>query len=315
MKHAYVLATLAALNALPAAIAWGVSGHHAVGLVAEQFLSKNAQAFVSDILGESYHSSLALASTWADSVRDQPEYKWSAELHYMNTKDSPRTNSCTVELERDCPGGRCIVAAMGNYTWHLLQAAQPRAQAEEALKFLIHFLGDVGQPLHTEALALGGYQLPVICEGQVTNLHWVWDEAILDSRIVRQFHGSVRHFASWLVRDMKHGAMSRTVASWYKTPWSLQSYKEQIISDSEAQAPFYNAVYDEDTYLEWTREANAHACTTVFDYRMREELCEGRYANMAFQVIIGQIAKQGYRLAQTLNDIVDAVEPELRPRF
>jgi hypothetical protein len=75
----------------------------------------------------------------------------SAQLHYIDTPDK----ACTFVYTRDCVDDACVAGAIANYTDRLKDTSLPKAQRAEALKFIVHFVGDIHQPLHGTALRIG----------------------------------------------------------------------------------------------------------------------------------------------------------------
>jgi hypothetical protein len=168
----------AALASAPIAAAarWWDLGHRIVARLAESRLTPHTREAVRDILDG---QSLADASVWADNIR---QYRHDADkLHYVNI---PLADTRYVP-ERHCPGGHCIIAAIEQER-HVL--ADPAASAEaraEALRFLIHFMGDLHQPLHVaDDGDRGGNQRAVTFLGHATVLHKVWDGELIDSSVV-----------------------------------------------------------------------------------------------------------------------------------
>ena len=165
-------------ESLPAGARWWDLGHRVVAQLAESRLTPHTREAVRDILDG---QSLADASVWADNIR---QYRHDADkLHYVNI---PLADTRYVP-ERHCPGGHCIIAAIEQER-HLL--ADPAASAEaraEALRFLIHFMGDLHQPLHVaDDGDRGGNQRAVTFLGHATDLHKVWDGELIDSSVVNQ---------------------------------------------------------------------------------------------------------------------------------
>lgn len=152
---------------------WGRDGHRIIGHIAEQFLSTNARAAVRDLLGD---ESLADVSTWADEVRGSPAYRWTAPLHYVNSPPG----SDGYDAQRDCADGCCVVGAIEHYADVLRDSQAPRPVRIEALKFLVHFVGDVHQPLHAGyGVDRGGNDVKVFFFGDNTNLHSLWDSGLI----------------------------------------------------------------------------------------------------------------------------------------
>lgn len=155
------------------AFAWGPTGHRVVGRIAERHLSEAAARGVAAILGS---ESLAQAATWPDEIRADPAWDKAKPWHYVSLDDGE-----SYETAAKSPDGD-VVEAIGRFT-KVLQ--DPRAEAEqkvEALRFLVHFVGDVHQPLHAGRRGdQGGNGIQVTWFNEATNLHAVWDEKIIES--------------------------------------------------------------------------------------------------------------------------------------
>jgi len=153
-------------------VLWWDLGHRIVALIAEQRLTPHTQTAVRDILEG---QSLADASVWADNIR---QYRHDADpLHYVNIPLSDRA----YDPRRHCPKGRCIIAAINAEERALSNPATSPTDRAEALRFLIHFMGDLHQPLHVaDNNDRGGNQRTVWLAGDSTNLHKVWDGQLLE---------------------------------------------------------------------------------------------------------------------------------------
>lgn len=158
--------------------AWSEFGHQLVGELAERQLSETARVQIAELLRDEPDTTLASIAAWPDTVRDLPQYKATSPLHYVNIHDA----ACRYDAARDCADGRCIVAAIPLYAAQLADPSLPPEQRAEALKFLVHFVGDVHQPLHAGNRAdKGGNEFQINLGGEGTNLHSVWDYHILRS--------------------------------------------------------------------------------------------------------------------------------------
>ncbi len=161
---------LAVLMAMPLA-AWGPRGHRAVGLIAEKHLSDGARREATELLGG---ESLAEASTWADDVRSEERWSHTGPWHYVNIPDG-----VPYEESRRNPKGD-VVEAIRRYERVLADRSATRRERATALKFLVHFVADVHQPLHVgRAEDRGGNGIEVSWFGKPSNLHRVWDSGIL----------------------------------------------------------------------------------------------------------------------------------------
>ncbi len=170
----FVLAIFAAGDAS----AWGRTGHRITGELAARQLQPAARAEVERLLAIGQQSSLATASLWADEVRENdPSYRWSTPLHWVNFPPG----QCHYEPSI-CPESKCVVAAIERFAAELANPSLPDAQRAVALNFLVHFVGDVHQPLHAGFAAdRGGNDFQINFQRAGWNLHSVWDTLILDS--------------------------------------------------------------------------------------------------------------------------------------
>ena len=187
---------LLCMGAISTASAWGPLGHSAVGALAERHLDPKAQAEVARLLAGESNPTLAGIANWADALRySSPDtYKATSRWHYINAKGG----GCAFDLARDCADGQCIVGAIETQRAILADPDQPIEKRREALKFVVHFVGDVHQPMHAgnrPDAGGNGYQIslttPIEPEAYArakyvngvmgTNLHSVWDYYILAS--------------------------------------------------------------------------------------------------------------------------------------
>ncbi|WP_428818806.1 S1/P1 nuclease [Microbulbifer sp. MCCC 1A16149] len=154
------------------ALAWGENGHQIVGEIAWTYLQPEVKTEVKKLLKIAGEPGLAEASTWADRVRREEQYKWSAPLHYINL---PHEWHGYVEA-RDCPPAGCIVKALEKYEETLSNPRATQDERAQALLFVIHFVGDLHQPMHTGLRDdRGGNDIEVRFFGFPTNLHALWD--------------------------------------------------------------------------------------------------------------------------------------------
>lgn len=187
----------ALLAASPAALAWSALGHRLVGAIAERHLDPAAEAQVRALLAGEPDPTLAGVAYWADALRndDPPRFKATSRWHYINA----RGGGCDFDLARDCPDGGCVVAQIQRQRAILADRTQPREARRDALKFLVHLVGDAHQPMHAgDRTDAGGNQYQIslatalepeayardkYVDGVMgTNLHSVWDYYILGAR-------------------------------------------------------------------------------------------------------------------------------------
>jgi len=158
------------------AYAWGPEGHEVIARIAADNLSPTAHLRISQLVGGDAPALLVLDSNWADEIRaDHPE---TTNWHFVNIE----IGSKSYDPRRDCARDDCVVAQIAHDIATLRDPRTPRAAKLDALRFLIHFVGDLHQPLHAaDRHDKGGNNLIVLLGGRRTNLHHVWDEDLVEA--------------------------------------------------------------------------------------------------------------------------------------
>lgn len=156
------------------ALGWGRVGHRASARLAESLLTPAARAAVRDLLepGES----LADASLWPDEHRrERPE---TAPWHYVNTPiTEPRYDP------KFCAPEGCVVSKIPDFLATLKDGSAPAEKRREALRFLVHCVQDMHQPVHVgDRHDRGGNDLQVRFFDEGSNLHRVWDSGLIERR-------------------------------------------------------------------------------------------------------------------------------------
>ena len=155
------------------AFGWGPEGHRLVACIAEQELTGKAKVRIAEILGPG--QSIAEIASWADEIRrSRPD---TGPWHYVDIPLSARH----LDMARDCPKGQCIVASLEGFETVLKDPQATPEHRKEALLFVVHFVGDLHQPLHSiDHNDKGGNDVKVVFHGRPTNLHSVWDSGLLN---------------------------------------------------------------------------------------------------------------------------------------
>jgi hypothetical protein len=175
---------LAMLTLMPLAQAWGPLGHSVVAELAQRHLSPAAEAEVERLLAPEHTQRLADVANWPDQMQDDPAqaslWKQTRNQHYVNFRGG---RDCDYVPPRDCRDGRCVVAALQYYVGVLGDRTQSDNARRQALKFVVHFVGDVHQPLHAGYRDdNGGNTYQVQFDVEVTKMHNVWDSKMLYTR-------------------------------------------------------------------------------------------------------------------------------------
>lgn len=179
MRCRRLLASLLLVATAVPAQAWGPLGHRMVAGMAQERVSEPVRREIRALLQPDDESTLVDAATWADDLRDTDpaRFRSSNRWHYVNFS----TAQCRYE-PRDCRDGGCVVAAIERYEAVLADRTRPRAERADALRFIVHFVADVHQPLHASFRpAKGGNGIQLRYGRENWNLHAVWDSLLLNS--------------------------------------------------------------------------------------------------------------------------------------
>ena len=168
------LLLLALLSVPGRAFAWGAEGHEVAAALALRELTPVARGQVAHLLGG--ETMMIHDATWADEIRSQrPE---TGTWHYV---DIP-LNAPGYDPRRDCGRSDCVVAQIGNELRVLADRRAPAGARAEALRFLIHFVGDMHQPLHAaDDGDRGGNDVHVSIGHERASLHKVWDVDVVEA--------------------------------------------------------------------------------------------------------------------------------------
>jgi S1/P1 Nuclease len=313
---------LIAIVSIPApAHAWGCEGHQVVALLAEKHLTPRALAMTKKILADSPidpslsryckqggSDPLADAATWPDDMRGlRPE---TAPWHYV---DIP-LGTTVRDVQKYCdPKEGCVTRAIAQELATLRSTdADPKERAD-ALRFLIHFVGDLHQPLHaTTNNDQGGNCVPVTffdtlpqlrnpqTEGYAPNLHGVWDTNILERATTGK---TVDQVAAELDQSFQ-----RKIAGWQKGPanvdaWAWESY-QLAVRDVYGKLPVRIPVESPQPIKSCADDNHVSAR----NLKLNEKI-EDPYQDMAVPIIRQQVAKAGARLALLLNQLWPQIPP------
>lgn len=157
-------------------ISWGTAGHKTVAAVAEKHLLPNVKNVVSAYLEGQQMTDV---SSWADEVRDQPEYKHTASWHFLNLPLNLKQDDFITFVKGQTNDNIFIAILKAEET--LKDNSSEIKARQEALKFLIHFIGDAHQPMHISRKEdKGGNTIQVIFDNKGTNLHSLWDSKLIE---------------------------------------------------------------------------------------------------------------------------------------
>jgi hypothetical protein len=284
------------LAAAPGALAWGSLGHITTAYIASHFVANTTQAHFQELLRNEDSDYLAKVATWADSIRYSKWGRFTSTFHFIDAHDNP-PHDCNVDFERDCKETGCVINALANYTDQSLDPRLAPWLRAQAAKFVIHFVGDLHQPMHNEDVSRGGNGIHVLFDGRDFNLHHVWDSSIAEKWI-----GGMRgkpfplaeKWANELSVEITDGKFAEEKETWLK------------------DLNFDDAI---NTAMAWSREGNALVCTHVLPegpHAIVGQELGGEYFEKAGPAIERQVARAGYRMAAWLDHI--AAEFAVRQR-
>jgi nuclease S1 len=188
------------LGLTPSALGWGRMAHRASAKLADSRLSPRARAAIRDLLepGES----LADASTWADE--NSREIPGSSSWHFVNVPVS-----ATRYDPRDCRRSGCVVSKIPEFRAILADRNAPRSRRRMALRFFVHLVQDLHQPMHVaDRNDRGGNNLQLrYGRYDNTNLHQVWDSGLI--------HQGFRN-EDQLVHALEERALQPAARDWLK---------------------------------------------------------------------------------------------------
>ncbi|RUP24107.1 S1/P1 nuclease [Jimgerdemannia flammicorona] len=291
-------ATVFATLLVNQANAWGSIGHQLTGYIADHLANKHTIQ-VSTALLNGWN--MSRTTTWADDVKYNKSlpYGWSGPLHYIDIEDNP-PHECGLNLTRDCPDGNCIVGAIANYTNRLDCSGKqylPVNDRSDALKFLIHFIGDITQPLHACNRQIGGNTAFAIFDGANTTqygkvqLHAIWDTYIIEKRLKNDFNDSFTAYGDFLVHQILKGAYAHHVPL-----WNSCLRKKSNHSKHDNHRALRCAIM-------WAKDSDKLDCSVVwpaYDADPKADLGLDYYKN-AIPVVDMQLAKAGARMAALLD--------------
>ena len=191
------------------ALAWGQTGHRVVGLVAQQHLNKKARKAVIRVLQD---NSLAEVSNWMDDVKSDANYNHTHDWHWVTIPDNMTYAQTTKNPNGD------LIMKIEELVVALKSKKLSIEKEQESLKFLVHLVGDLHQPLHVGGKDdSGGNAVKLQWFGQPTNLHRVWDSDMIEGKdlsftelagfLGEPSNTQVKTWQAGSVRDWAHGMM------------------------------------------------------------------------------------------------------------
>ena len=208
MKRTLLTTFLIISLATNQAFGWGQTGHRITGEIAEKYLTRKAQKNIRKIIG---NQSLSIVSTWMDEIRSDSLYNHTHDWHWVTIPDG----MTYVQTQKN-PNGD-IIEAILRLGGVLQDRKQTDSARRDALRMLVHLVGDIHQPLHVgRGDDQGGNKVRVMWFNSGSNLHRVWDSDMIDS-----YKLSYTEYADAILR--KYGTTARQWMSTDPVQWAIES--------------------------------------------------------------------------------------------
>jgi len=319
-RFVYLIAVLflAATITTPAAHGWGCKGHQAVALIAEKHLTPEARTMVQKLLGDnpidpklkrwcgnSTPDLMVDAATWPDDVRNERN---NGPWHYI---DIPRGKHAGA-LDEYCGPDGCVTRAIREQQAILKDKSADPLKRAEAVRYLIHFVGDMHQPLHAINNGDNGgncvavkylHHEPLLSpfhperEDYSPNLHQIWDTEIVE----RDMEISNPHrFADELDDRFRGESAAWEAAGIHVDNWAWESHER---AETAVYDAFSQKIAVEPDVRPKTCADNNHMGKRMFEKHLA---ADETYQNSAGKAVEIAIAQAGVRLAMILNDAAKA---------
>jgi len=235
---------------------WDKKGHDITAAIAQRHLSKKTKAQINELLDG---KSIIYWAPWMDDASNSPQYKYSKTWHYFDIEDG----GSVATTERSPKGD--ILTAIPAQIQTLKDKTSSREERQLALKFLVHLMGDLHQPMHMGRPGdYGGNTIKVNYFSREYSLHSLWDG----------------------------GVISRA-HDWSHTEWAEEV---DVISSSAEKAILVGSFDD------WAMESHGVAID-IYNGTSTEEKLSFDYTAKWTSTLELQLLRGGIRLAAILNDI------------
>ena len=284
---------------IPALVSgWGGDGHSIITEIASRLIDDRTNAFLVNFLGKEYIET----SRWADTEEAKTKYPESKFYHYSNT---PYRSCQEFDFRRDCGSteqtrGLCLVSGLVE---NIRMAADPSVSREtrvDALKFVLHFVGDIHQPLHTGFQKDRGGSTIKLSTPTNTSLHEVWDNNLIERAISGTEHKNWLSLADEIyarISKNDRAFLKRIEASDKVTEWSnnigedkrfILAYISRLATETSTTGTCKHAYVDEH-----------------MRYLVKGDVISESYITTRLPVVIIQLSKASSRLAILLDAIAE----------
>jgi hypothetical protein len=256
--------------------AWGNLGHYSSASIAWQLLDTTTKSKVNRLLK---NQDFVKVSTWADAARATPEWKFSMWYHFEKIHDKTSYLESLSQQDPDSQKLGGLIQALIVSEQTMYNKNVNLKDKEVALKFLIHLVSDLHQPLHSGRVDdNGGNKVPIKWNGLDLNLHQIWDtQVIVDGH-----------------KDFLNGLDANKSAKKYAS-YLIKKYQKTNLAAKT------NGRYDD-----WLLEAMP-ARLLAYTYK---DLTEEKYTNKFINIIDERVYLAGLRTAYLVKKVMSTFEPE-----
>lgn len=256
-------AALTAVPPPPARTPWGYDAHRLICAIAWREMNAAARTAVQRILaGDGPAEPFSESCIWADEVRNDSAYARYVTAHYVNVPPGRGR----VDPEVDCADTYCVIEAIRDLTAEVADGSLPAARRRDALRLLVHFVGDLHQPLHVgRPDDAGGNDVPVRFFDEPTNLHTLWDAGLVQRALL--------------------------------DPWDARRLFESI-------SPAERLAWDDQDPVTWADESYRIVERDVYRGAEPGARLADAYADRNAAVVELRIIQAGYRLGRLLNRLL-----------
>ena len=234
---------------------WGSTGHRTIGKIADNYLKGKTKRKIAELLDG---QSLALVSTFGDDIKSDKRYKDFYTWHYVNMPFGVKYEDSEKNTRGD------LVTGIEKCKSVILDESASKQDKVFYLKLLVHFMGDLHQPMHVGRKEdKGGNTVQVKWFGSNTNLHTVWDSKMIS------------HFG------MSYSELAENTS---------ETTKDQITE------------YQKGSVVDWVNDTHIYAKQVYNSAKIGEDL-RYNYMYQYFDLTKSQLQKGGIRLAKVLNDL------------
>jgi hypothetical protein len=243
------------------ALCWGLIGHRTVGEIAQHHLSKKARRELKKLVGS---ETLAWWANWPDFIKSDSTWRMASPWHYVDLPGHMEKEKFIEELKK-LPG-KNLYTQISAMLADIKNKGLPLDKRREALFFLVHFIGDLHQPLHVgREEDEGGNKIVVYWFDKKTNLHSLWDTMLIEFQ--QYSYSEYARLLDIKSRDEVKALQAGSLEDWF--------YESHVLSDS------------------------------IYDASPNEAKLSYRYNYQFQKVLDGQLLKGGLRLAALLNEAFD----------